>query len=85
MSTEDTATEAAAEEALPYGLPYRRETRCDPPAGLMAMQERPLRPMRYCPDGVEGRLVANMLALGTFALLEHPDRLARLRSRCAAR
>lgn len=60
MSTEDTATEATAEEAaeaLPYGMPYRRETRYDPPAGLLAMQERPLRPMRYYPDGVEGWLV----------------------------
>jgi cytochrome P450 len=57
MSTEDTATEAAAEAALPYGMPYRRETRYDPPTGLMAMQEQPLRPMRYHPDGVEGWLV----------------------------
>ncbi|MEU5157511.1 cytochrome P450 [Glycomyces sp. NPDC021274] len=42
---------------VPYGMPYRRETRYDPPTGLMAMQAEPLRPMKYYPDGVEGWLV----------------------------
>jgi cytochrome P450 len=48
MSTADT---------LPFGMPYRRETRYDPPPALMAMQSRPLRPMKYYPDGLEGWLV----------------------------
>jgi cytochrome P450 len=42
---------------LPHGMPYQRETRYDPPTGLMALQEQPLRPMKYYPDGVEGWLV----------------------------
>ncbi len=48
MSTEDT---------LPFGMPYKRDTRYDPPPALMALQEQPLRPMRYYPDGTEGWLV----------------------------
>jgi cytochrome P450 len=48
MSTEDT---------LPFGMPYQRDTRYDPPPALMALQEQPLRPMRYYPDGTEGWLV----------------------------
>jgi cytochrome P450 len=44
-------------DSLPYGMPYRRETRYDPPTALMALQEQPLRPMKYYPDGVEGWLV----------------------------
>lgn len=50
-------TEGAAEDALPYGMPYRRETRYDPPAGLMDLQDEPIRPIRYYPDGAEGWLV----------------------------
>ncbi|MEV3938767.1 cytochrome P450 [Glycomyces sp. NPDC049804] len=52
-----SSIEGAADEALPYGMPYERETRYDPPAGLMALQDKPLRPMRYYPDGTEGWLV----------------------------
>ncbi|MDN3241864.1 cytochrome P450 [Glycomyces tritici] len=47
----------AAEHDLPFGMPYRRETRYDPPTALMDLQSQPLRPIRYYPDGVEGWLV----------------------------
>jgi cytochrome P450 len=43
-------------EDVPFGMPYRRETRYDPPAGLLQLQEQPLRRIRYYPDGVEGWL-----------------------------
>ncbi|MFG3342333.1 cytochrome P450 [Glycomyces sp. NPDC048151] len=56
MSTEDTVRDDAA-EALPYGMPYLRETRYDPPAGVMDLQSKPLRPIRYYPDEQEGWLV----------------------------
>jgi hypothetical protein len=42
---------------LPYGMPYQRETRYDPPTGLTVLHEQPLRPMKCNPDGVECRLV----------------------------
>jgi cytochrome P450 len=38
-------------------MPYRRETRHDPPGALLALQDQPLRRMKYYPDGVEGWLV----------------------------
>jgi cytochrome P450 len=44
-------------EDLPEGMPYLRETRHDPPAALLALQDRPLRRMKYYPDGAEGWLV----------------------------
>ncbi|MEU5871962.1 cytochrome P450 [Glycomyces sp. NPDC047369] len=40
----------------PYGMPYRRQTRYDPPAALLELQDEPLRRIRYYPDGVEGWL-----------------------------
>ncbi|THV24446.1 cytochrome P450 [Glycomyces paridis] len=43
-------------------MPYHRETRHDPPAALMALQERPLRRMTYYPDGAEGWLVTGHAA-----------------------
>ncbi|GAA2270055.1 cytochrome P450 [Glycomyces scopariae] len=43
-------------EEPPFGMPYRRETRYDPPAALLELQDRPLRRIRYHPDGVEGWL-----------------------------
>ncbi|THV30259.1 cytochrome P450 [Glycomyces paridis] len=49
-------------ETLPHGMPYRRETRYDPPTALMALQDRPLRRMTYYPDGVEGWLVTGHAA-----------------------
>ncbi|MFC3493166.1 cytochrome P450 [Glycomyces rhizosphaerae] len=48
MSTPDT---------LPHGMPYQRETRYDPPAALLELQEQPVRRITYYPDGVEGWLV----------------------------
>ncbi|GAA2145173.1 cytochrome P450 [Glycomyces algeriensis] len=56
MSVEGSE-DLATEQDPPYGMPYRRETRYDPPTALMDMQAQPLRPMRYYPDGVEGWLV----------------------------
>jgi cytochrome P450 len=56
MSVEGTTRDDAA-EALPFGMPYQRETRYDPPSGLMDLQSKPLRPIRYYPDGTEGWLV----------------------------
>ena len=47
----------STEDSLPFGMPYKRDTRYDPPPALMALQEQPLRPMRYYPDGTEGWLV----------------------------
>jgi len=44
-------------ESLPFGMPYRRDTRYDPPAALMDLQGQPMRRMKYYPDGVEGWLV----------------------------
>jgi len=41
---------------LPHGMPYRRETRYDPPAALLELQDEPLRRIRYYPDGAEGWL-----------------------------
>ncbi|MFD0557052.1 cytochrome P450 [Stackebrandtia endophytica] len=43
--------------AVGDGMPYRRETPFDPPTALLALQDRPLRPMTYQPDGVDGWLV----------------------------
>ncbi|SDE12108.1 cytochrome P450 [Glycomyces harbinensis] len=51
------ASETASSEDLPHGMPYHRDTRHDPPAALMALQDQPLRRMRYYPDDVEGWLV----------------------------
>jgi cytochrome P450 len=53
MSQEATT----AGEAMPYGMPYLRETRYDPPPALIDLQSKPLRPIKYYPDGVEGWLV----------------------------
>ncbi|RRR99562.1 cytochrome P450 [Glycomyces terrestris] len=49
-------------EVLPYGMPYERQTRYDPPAALLELQDRPIRPIRYYPDGVEGWLVTGHAA-----------------------
>jgi cytochrome P450 len=48
MSTADT---------LPFGMPYRKDTRYDPPRALLDLQSVPVRRIRYHPDGVEGWLV----------------------------
>jgi cytochrome P450 len=53
MSQEATT----AGEAMPYGMPYLRETRYDPPPALIDLQSKPLRPIKYYPDGLEGWLV----------------------------
>lgn len=52
-----TSLETASAADLPQGMPYVRETHHDPPAALMALQDRPLRRMKYYPDGAEGWLV----------------------------
>lgn len=57
-----TSIETASAEDLPDGMPYRRETRHDPPAALLALQDRPLRRMKYYPDGAEGWLVTGHAA-----------------------
>lgn len=44
-------------DSVPFGMPYRRETRYDPPTALLELQRQPLRPMKYYPDGAEGWLV----------------------------
>ncbi|GAA1661597.1 cytochrome P450 [Glycomyces endophyticus] len=44
-------------EEPPYGMPYDRETRYDPPSALLELQDQPVRRIRYYPDGVEGWLV----------------------------
>jgi cytochrome P450 len=46
-----------ADATLPYGMPYRKDTRYDPPRALMDLQSVPVRRIRYHPDGVEGWLV----------------------------
>jgi cytochrome P450 len=42
-------------------MPYRRETRHDPPAALLALQDEPLRRIKYS-DGEEGWLVTGYAA-----------------------
>ncbi|MQM26620.1 cytochrome P450 [Glycomyces albidus] len=44
-------------DTLPFGMPYRKESRYDPPAALLDLQAVPVRRIRYHPDGVEGWLV----------------------------
>jgi cytochrome P450 len=44
-------------DTLPYGMPYRKDTRYDPPTALLDLQSVPVRRIRYHPDGVEGWLV----------------------------
>jgi cytochrome P450 len=46
-----------ADEPVPFGMPYRKDTRYDPPRALMDLQSVPVRRIRYHPDGVEGWLV----------------------------